>query len=344
MLFDFGLLVAGLVFLVFAGDFLVRGAVAVALRLGVSHILASVFIVGFGSSAPEMLVAIESTLKGAPGVATGNIIGSNIANIFLVLGIPALIMPMTTRGTGLKRAVTVTALATAAWLTATATVGLVPAVGIGFLVGLGLYILAALIFPPGGNPEELIADEVEEPFPGWVRTALFIALGVVGLPAGAHLAIEGATGLATTFGVGDELIALTLLAVGTSLPEFAASMAAAFRKQADVVLGNVAGSVMFNILAAGGIIALLGPVDLPPIFFELDHWFMGVSMGMFLLCVLSGRRMGWLTGIFFVLCYAVYMFGLNHFYLLGQGWDSVFVEADRLWSMLWNSLTQIGRS
>ena len=344
MLFDIGLLVAGLVLLVFAGDFLVRGAVAVALKLGVSHILASVFIVGFGSSAPEMLVAIDATIKGAPGVATGNIIGSNIANVLLVLGIPALIMPMATTGTGLRRAVTVTTLATAAWLVATATVGLVPAVGLGFLVGLALYILAALVFPPGGNPEELIADEVEEPFPGWARTALFIALGVVGLPAGAHLAILGATGMATTFGVGEELIALTLLAVGTSLPEFAASMAAAFRKQADVVLGNVAGSVMFNILAAGGIISLLGPFELPPIFFELDHWFMGASMALFFMCVMAGRSMGWFTGVIFVLAYGVYLFGLNHFYLLGLGWDTVLVEADRLWSMFWTTVTQIGRS
>lgn len=344
MLFDLLALVAGLVLLVFAGDFLVRGAVAVALRLGVSHIIASVFIVGFGSSAPEMLVAIESTLNGSPGVATGNIIGSNIANVFLVLGIPALIMPMATKGAGLKRAVIVTAFATAAWLVATATVGLVPAVGIGFLAGLALYILAALVFPPGGNPEELIADEVEEPFPGWIKTALFISLGIVGLPLGANLAINGTTGLATTFGVDDELISLTILAVGTSLPEFAASMAAAFRRQADVVLGNVAGSVMFNILAAGGIIALLGPVDLPSIFFQLDHWFMGVSMGFFLLCVLSGRRMGWFTGVFFILCYAVYMFGLNHFYILREGWDTVVPSLEAGWSTLWNTVTHIGRS
>ena len=182
MLFDFGILVAGLVFLVFAGDFLVRGAVSAALKLGVSHVLASVFIVGFGTSAPEMLVAIDATMEGAPGMAMGNIVGSNIANVFLVLGVPALIMGLKTTGTGMFRAMTVTALATIAWLVVTPRFGLSPLIGLCFVGALVLYIVGSLLFPPGGNVDELVADEAKEPPPGWAQTALFIALGIVGLP------------------------------------------------------------------------------------------------------------------------------------------------------------------
>ena len=321
---DLGILAAGLICLVLAGDFLVRGAVSVALKLGVSRILASVIIVGFGTSAPEMLVAIEATLDGLPGLALGNIVGSNIANVLLVLGAPALFCSLHTTGTGLRRSVTVTALATVAWLVITPTIGLSFVVGLVFIGFLVAYILGSLIFPPGGNADELIADEVSEPPPGWTKTALFIALGVVGLPLGAHLAIMGAISIAESYEIQSELVGLTLLAVGTSLPEFAAAMAAARRQEHDVVLGNVAGSMMFNILGAGGIIALFGPIALPDIFEAFDHWFMAASMAVVLLYALMRRSIGWLTGTLLLIAYVVYLFGLHHFYILGEDWRTIW--------------------
>ncbi|MAP94330.1 MAG: calcium:sodium antiporter [Ponticaulis sp.] len=324
MLWFFVLLIAGLAFLVLAGDFLVRGAVGAALKLGVSRILASVLIVGFGTSAPEMLVATDAALSGAPGLAMGNIVGSNIANVLLVLGAPALFFALSTRGQGLLRSTVFTALATIAWLVLTPVLGLTPLIGVIFIAALILYIVGSLLMPPGGDPNALVSDEVDDEPPGWVKTALFIALGVVGLPLGSHLAITGALGLSELWGWQSELVGLTLLAIGTSLPEFAAAMAAAFRKDEDMVFGNVVGSNMFNILGAGGIVALFGPFTLPPIFERFDHWFMAGAFLVVFVTVLMRRRLGWFTGIILLLAYAAYLFGLHHFYILGEGWSALW--------------------
>lgn len=325
MLVDSLMLVAGLVFLVLAGDFIVRGAVSVALKLGVSQILASVLIVGFGTSAPEMLVAIEATASGTPGLAMGNIVGSNIANVLLVLGAPALFMAVYTDGRGLLKSTLFTAIATIVWLVVTPIYGLTPVIGVIFLFALILYVTSSLFRPADGNLQDLLSDEVLEPPPGWVKTALFIAIGVVGLPLGAHLVIRGATSLAEQVSwLNDELVGLTIIAIGTSLPEFAAAMAAAFRKEHDVILGNVVGSNMFNLFGAGGIIALFGPIGLPPIFGQFDHWFMGGAFLIVLLFVLMKRPIGWLTGLILLGGYAAYLFGLHHFYVLAKGWGELW--------------------
>ena len=325
MLFDFAFLVAGLVCLVLAGDFIVRGAVATALKLGVSQILASVLIVGFGTSAPEMLVAVEATMSGTPGMAMGNIVGSNIANVLLVLGFPALLMSIHTSGHGLIRSTLFTAAATIVWLVVTPIYGLTPLIGVIFLFGLILYVSSSLIRPKTADVSDLIADEVKKPPPGWTKTALFIALGVVGLPLGAHLTITGAIGISEDVSwLSSELVGLTILAIGTSLPEFAAAIAAAMRKENDVILGNVVGSNMFNILGAGGIIALFGPIGLPPIFGEFDHWFMGAAFAFVLLFVVLRRPIGWLSGSILLAGYVFYLFGLHHFYVLAQNWGDLW--------------------
>lgn len=322
-----GMLVAGLVLLVLAGDWLVRGAVSAALRLGVSRILASILIVGFGTSAPEMLVAVDATLSGETGLAIGNIVGSNIANVFLVLGLSAIFLSISTRGQGLLRSTIVTALATIAWLVLTPMLGLTPALGLVFLAALIAYVMSALIFPTSSNPEDLIEDDVPETPDGWVRTAAFISLGLVGLPLGAHLAISGAMGVSDALGLRSELIGLTILAVGTSLPELAAALAATMRRENDMILGNVAGSNLFNILGAGGIVALLSlptgvdAIQVPDVFLTFDHWIMGGAFAVFLLYVLVRRPFGWFVGGLFLLAYLAYLAGLYHFYVLGRGWS-----------------------
>ncbi|MAK60381.1 MAG: calcium:sodium antiporter [Ponticaulis sp.] len=325
MLISFALLIAGLVFLVLAGDYLVRGTVAASLKLGVSQILASVLIVGFGTSAPEMLVALEATMAGTPGLAMGNIVGSNIANVLLVVGAPALMMSLKTTGAGLLRSTLFTIVATIVWLVVTPVYGLTPFIGVAFIFALILYITGSLIRPPTDNLEDLISEEAKEPPPGWVLTAFFILLGVIGLPLGSHLAIRGATGIASEVAwLNDELVGLTLLAIGTSMPEFAAAMAAARRKETDVVFGNVVGSNMFNILGAGGIIAMFGPLDLPGIFVQFDYWFMGGAFALVSLYVLFRRPIGWFLGILLLAAYGVYLYGLHHFYVLGLNWSALW--------------------
>ncbi len=330
MLIFLAMLIAGLVFLVLSGDWLIQGAVSAALKLGVSRILASVLIVGFGTSVPEMLVAVDATLKGAPGLALGNIVGSNIANVLLVLGVPALFLTIRTAGRGLGRSVIVTAIATIIWLAITPYSGLTPTIGAIFLGALIAYVLSTLFRPPSDNLDDLIEDEAVGPPMGWMKTAMFILLGIVGLPLGAHLAINGALGISAAFGIQTELVGLTILAIGTSLPELAAALAATFRRENDMILGNVAGSNLFNLFGAGGIIAMLPLVsdiqriDLPQLFLTFDHWVMGASFAIFAIYALTRRPIGRLSGIILVALYVAYLAGLYHFYLLGLGWSDLW--------------------
>ncbi len=315
MLIFIAMLVAGLIVLVVAGDILVRGAAQVSLKLGVAPLVAAVVIVGFGTSAPEMLVAVQSALTGAPGLAYGNIVGSNIANVLLVLSLPVLIYPIHTRGAGVRRVTVVTALATAAWIGLTPVFGLSPLIGIGFLIALVVHVASTLMLTsPTDGPTAELTEELPEPSSSWVKMSAFILIGIVGLPFGAHLAIEGAVGIARAFDMSDELIGLTLLAVGTSLPELAAGVAAAFRKNSDAIIGNVVGSNLFNILGAGGLVALLGPFDLPEAFPVYDHWVLGASFAVVLIYVLSRKTFGWATALLMLAGYIAYVYGL------WQGW------------------------
>ncbi|MFC7705679.1 calcium/sodium antiporter [Plastorhodobacter daqingensis] len=281
MLFDLLLVAAGLVLLVFAGDALVRGAVNLSIRLGIPALVVGLTVVAFGTSAPELLVSVKAVLSDAPGIALGNVVGSNTANILLVLGVPALFATITTRGTDTRRSY-------------------VMMIGASLLfIGLSwagpirtphaLVLLAALAFmlfdayrgarasAPGSDP----LDELEGVEMGmrWRRILLYLAAGLVGLPLGADLLVRGSVSIARDLGISETIIGLTLVAVGTSLPELATTVAAALRREADVALGNVIGSNMFNLLAIIGIAGLVGPLPVDPSFLTLDLWIMlGASL------------------------------------------------------------------
>lgn len=303
-------LAGGLILLLFAGDLLVRGAASAALKLGVSPLFAGIVIVGFGTSAPEMLVALDAALGGREGLAFGNIVGSNIANILLVLAVPAIFAPIVTKTTGLRRTLFMTALATAVWMLVTYYYELNVFVGIAFLTALVVYVISAY-FQARGKPD--LAVDVEDevrPVSGWVTIVALVLLGMVGLPLGAHLTIEGGVAIADELKVPSEIIGLTLLAIGTSLPELAAGIAAAFRRSTDVIIGNVLGSNMFNVLAAGGIVALFGPFDYPQTFHTYDHVVMALALGVTGVYVLSRQKIGWLAGFAFLAVYIAYLMGL----------------------------------
>lgn len=330
MYLSMGLLAAGLVLLVLGGNWIVSGAASAAMRFGMSRFIASVVIVGFGTSVPEMLVAIDATLKNEPGLALGNIVGSNIANILLVLGIPAMFLAIRIRGAGLIRSVVLTGIATIAWLAITPYFGLTPAIGTAFLILLVGYVLGNMIWPSHADKNELISDDLPSEPHGWVTTVALICLGIVSLPLGAHLAIQGSLEIADILNVNSALVGLTLMAIGTSLPEMAAALSASFRRENDMILGNVAGSNLFNILGAGGIISLLplftnvDHIDVPDLFLRFDHWVLGGSFALFALYVFTRRPIGWVSGLLFVAIYAAYIFGLHHFYILGLGWSDLW--------------------
>lgn len=268
--------VLGLLILLLAGDALVKGAVNLSLRVGIPALIVSLTIVAFGTSAPELLISTQAALRGAPGIALGNVIGSNTANVLLVLGIPALITVLHTSAHDTRKSYLQMIGATLLFIALALRETFDWKSGIVLLVALS-YILfdqirdALAHRKAGCTDEELEEPEGADPDMPWWKIGFFIVLGLIGLPLGADLLVDSATEIARMFNVSDEVIGLTLVAVGTSLPELATTVMAAIRRQADVALGNVIGSNMFNLLAIIGIASMIAPMpfDLPELTFDL---------------------------------------------------------------------------
>ncbi len=262
------LVVLGLILLLVAGDLLVRGAVGLAAALNVPTLIISLTIVAFGTSAPELVVTVQAVLSDNDGIALGNIIGSNIANVLLVLGLPAVIYPISTHVPGLRRHLVVMLLATAAFVGAAFAAGFIDTrIGAALFSGILLYIAYMWARARKGAGNDPVLDEVEE-FQDANRISpkviAFVIAGLVGLPVGAHLLVTNGAALAAGFGVREEVIGLTIVAFGTSLPELATVAAAALHRKSDVAIGGIIGSNIFNILAVGGAAGLAGTAAFDP--------------------------------------------------------------------------------
>jgi cation:H+ antiporter len=281
---DFLLAGLGLVILLLAGDALVRGAVNTSLRLGVPALIVSLTIVAFGTSAPELLIAVSAILEDAPGIALGNVIGSNTANILLVLGVPALVAGLRTGDCETRKSyllmigvsilfVAVCFLGPITWMHGTVLLAVLALI-------LGDQLREALSHRrKNGKVEPLEEVEGADPEMPWWKIAVFTALGLIGLPLGADILVDSSTSIARQYGVSETVIGLTLIAIGTSLPELATTVMAALRNQTDVALGNVIGSNMFNLLAIIGIASFVGDIPVDQTFLRLDLWVMlGASL------------------------------------------------------------------
>ena len=315
---EFFYVALGLVILLLAGDSLVRGAVNASLRLGVPALIVGLTIVAFGTSAPELLVSIRAIQDDAPGIALGNVVGSNIANILLVLGIPALISGIRT-GDSETRKSYVTMIAASVLFIALAFLGPLTWMH-------GLVLLAALTVILWDQLREALAhrrnglaaadddeEEVEgaDPSMPWWKIGLFTLLGLVGLPLGADLLVENSVLIARGFGVSETVIGLTLVAIGTSLPELATTVMAAIRREADVALGNVIGSNMFNLLAIMGLASFFGTIDVDRQFLTFDFWVMlGASLILAPFVFSRTLDMTKRWGILFVALYGAYLYAL----------------------------------
>lgn len=279
---DFVLVALGLFILVGAGDVLVKGAVNLALRLGIPALIVSLTIVAFGTSAPELLISIKAVLEDAPGIALGNVVGSNTANVLLVLGIPALLVGVKTADCNTRRSYLQMLVATVLFI-GVCFVGPITWVhGLVLLGGLGYMLWDAMAEARAHKREQAARDLEEElegvdPDMGWGKIFLFLGLGLVGLPLGADLLVNSAVNIATAFGVSETVIGLTLIAFGTSLPELAAVVAATYRGHSDVALGNVIGSNMFNLLAIIGVASFFGDMAVPSGLLQFDLWVMGAA-------------------------------------------------------------------
>ena len=294
---DIILTVLGFAVLILSGDLLVRGAVNLGLRLGVPVLLISLTVVAFGTSAPELLIAIRAALEGAPGIALGNVIGSNIANILLVLGVPAVISQIATAECDSRKTyvfmlgATVICIALAYMGPFGIWHGVVLLALLGAMLGES-YLSAQRHRANGANGaaaagggiecapcDDLEVLEVMDESMPWWRIGLYILVGLVGLPLGSDMLLDGALGLARALGISETVIGLTLIAVGTSLPELATTVMAAIRRHGDVVLGNVIGSNMFNLLGIMGVASFFGPLEVPASILSFDLWVMlGTSL------------------------------------------------------------------
>jgi cation:H+ antiporter len=264
--------------LTFGGDLVVRGSVTLAIKLGISKVLVGMIVVGFGTSAPELLVSISATLSGSPDIAVGNVVGSNIANFLLILGLALLITPVFCKDPVIKRDA-LAVIGAGGIFMFFARDGQIIAVEGGIMLAillsyLGASIMASWQTPVSITPEstpDAVQDQAgdstysheADEYDSERSVASCVMLCIVGmimLVSGADLLVEGASAVARSFAISEAVIGLTLVAVGTSLPELAAMIAAALKRHDDVIVGNIIGSTLFNILSILGITALIAPL------------------------------------------------------------------------------------
>ena len=309
---DFLKLFGGFVYLLMGGDLLVRGALGLARESKIPPMIVGLTVVAMGTSAPELMVSTMSALSGFPGIAVGNVVGSNVANVLLVLGVPVLIHPFVCDQEGLGKQASLMVAVSVLFL-------LMCAFGsITFFGGVLLvFLLVVFLILATRGTALLPMDDAEEELervlglPSYKSSiSLFIVLGAVMLPLGADLVVDGAAGLAAGWGVSEAVIGLSLIALGTSLPELSTTVIAALHKSSDVAIGNVIGSNMFNILAILGITALLTEIPVDPMFLRFDLWVMFACTVMLWLFVLTKTTIRKPAGVLFLAGYLGYMYTL----------------------------------
>lgn len=315
-------LIAGLVLLVIGGELLVRGAVQAAERIGISPLVIGLTLVGFGTSMPELVTSVQAGLSGSPGIAYGNIVGSNIANILLIAGISALICPVIVARSALRRDAMAMLLVAVLFAVLAVLVPMGRIVGAALVAALVLYIAFVIQQErtgPGGGAIHDKSLALAEADPGLapphaarhIAIPLLIALGgLVIVVAGGSLLVNGAVALARGFGVSETVIGLTIVAVGTSMPELVTSVIAALKRQGDVAFGNVVGSNIYNILGIGGTTALIAPSQVPSEIAGFDAPLMvGVSV-LLVIFAATGLRIARREGAVLVAGYAAYIWML----------------------------------
>lgn len=310
---DFLKLFGGFVYLLMGGELLVRGALGLSKESKIPPVVVGLTVVAMGTSAPELLVSTFSALSGYPGIAIGNVVGSNIANVLLVLGIPVLIYPIATSQEGIGRQAGLM-VAVSLWL-----IILCLLEPITFWDGMMLVfvLVCFLVLTTRGVTMMPGLDDVEEEMgqslglPSYPSTIiLLIVLGVIALPVGANLVVEGGVGLAMSWGVSESVIGLSLIALGTSLPELSTTIIAALHKSSDVAIGNVVGSNLFNILAILGITAMLTDIPVDPQFLRFDLWVMFATTVLLWIYVLTKISIGRISGVVFLTGYFSYLYAI----------------------------------
>lgn len=303
LILDYLLLVAGLAGLFLGGEALVRGAVGIARRLDIPPLLIGLTVVGFGTSTPELLVSLDAAWRGVPDIAIGNIVGSNIGNILLIVGLSALIWPIRVMGSTLRRDTAVMVGAALALVPLFALGEMGRPAGAVLVAGLAAYLVWAYRHP--GEAAE--ADVAAVAPASALASGLWVAGGLVALVVGARLLVDGAVSIARAQGLSEAFIGLTIVAIGTSLPELATSLVAALRRQSEIAIGNIVGSNIFNVLGILGLTAVIAPIPVAPRFLAFDLPVMiGVSLVLTALLLLR-PAIGRPAGVALLMAYAAYV-------------------------------------
>ena len=301
-------MVLGLVLLIVGGDFLVKGSIALAIRMRVSMVVIGLTVVSFATSAPELIVSVYSALTGHPDMAIGNVIGSNIANISLVLGLTALVYPLSFKKRLYQFDIPVMLTACVLFAIFLFTNALLEAWE-GFVFIVMLCILTLYLIQKS-RKQELLSKEVNVDSVSLFKLSFYLVSGGTCLYFGSHFLVNGASGLAREIGLSERIISVSIVAFGTSVPELAASIIAALKKQKDLSIGNLIGSNIFNVLAVLGITSMVKPIAvLDESLITNDIWWMlGISVLLYPLMFLFKKdHFGRVEGLVLLMVYTIYI-------------------------------------
>ncbi|TAI49477.1 calcium/sodium antiporter [Flagellimonas allohymeniacidonis] len=306
---NFLFIILGLTFLILGGNWLLKAAVALSLRLAIPKIVIGMTVVSFATSAPELIVSIKAALDGFPDLALGNVVGSNIANLGMVLAITVLLGSIDVRKSFYTTDWPVMIAASLLFVGFIYFDGQLQQYEGGIMVAfLFLFLVYLLRFQKAAVVDEMPEDDIPLPL---YKTVLFLGIGGIGLWGGSELLIDGAVGMASTLGVSDRVIGITVVSVGTSIPELAASVIAVIKKEKAISLGNLIGSNIFNLLAVLGITSLITPINVvdEKLLSSDIFWMLGIS---FLILPLvffpKGLRLGWRDGLVLLTFYIIFVF------------------------------------
>ncbi len=306
---EYLLLIGGLILLIISGESLVRGAVGVALKFNIPTLVIGMTIVAFGTSAPELIVSLKAALENHPELAIGNVIGSNIANLALVLGLTTIILPITVKRSTAHVNWSIMMGATVLFFLFILNKNIEWYEGLIFVIGLIGFNIYMFWNARRNNKNEIIEVDVEKVKKSNILLNLFlIIIGSVGLAFGANFLIEGSVQIASNFGVSEHVIGVTIVAFGTSVPELITSMVAAFKKHTDISVGNLIGSNIFNIFGVLGISSIVKEIPVSMQVIKVDvFWLLAVSFIIFPLMII-GYKINRLRGILLLISYCIYIY------------------------------------
>ena len=307
----YAFLIIGLVLLGGGADYLVRGAISIATALNMSPLVVGLTIVALGTSLPELVVCVRAASAGAAGIAIGNVVGSNIANILLILGVGALICPISAKRRHFLRDGSIMVSATLLFIAIALTGSFASLSGTIMILLLLAFLVFSYVQGKKHGVDDLSMIDMNEVTPEttvpMVRATIWVVTGIISIAIGAELLINGATTIARSLGVGEEVIGLTMVAIGTSLPELATVIAAATKRQSGLIIGNVMGSNIFNILGVMGVTATVADIPVGGQILTFDIWVMAAAAIVLVSLILIGSALNRRKGTVFLAFYAAYI-------------------------------------